>query len=63
MGPAVTECLSIARKTIYALMGVGWGGNNGLLPALNVLIYKLFVLLRFMYGLEAIKLQKKISCH
>ena len=47
MDPTVTERLSTARKTTYALMGVGWG-KNGLPPTINVHI-QLFILPRFIY--------------
>jgi exonuclease III len=55
---AVSERLSIARKTMYALMGAGLHGLNGLPPLVSIHIYKIYILPRLLYGLEALKLGK-----
>ena len=55
--PAIVFRLTLARRTTNALMGVGWHGMNGLPPALNIQLYKVFVIPRFTYGLEAIKIR------
>ena len=57
--PTVNARLSVARKTTYALMGVGCIGYNGLPPTINFQLYKIYVIPRLIYGLEAIKLQRR----
>ena len=46
--------LRLGRCTIYALMGEEQHGINGLNPKISLHIYKIFVLPRILYGLEAI---------
>ena len=57
--PVISARLSLARKTTYALMGVGCFGYNGLPPNVNIQIYKIYVIPRLIYGLEAVKLRRK----
>ena len=50
--------LCTARKTLYALMGAGLHGLNGLPVSTSLHIYKIYVLPRLLYGLETITLRK-----
>jgi hypothetical protein len=58
LDPTVHARLSTARKTIYALMGAGLHGLNGLPPLVSMHIYNIYVIPRLVYGLEVIKLSK-----
>jgi hypothetical protein len=46
------------RKTLYALMGAGLHGKNGLNPATSLNILYAYVAPRCLYGLEAVQLNK-----
>ena len=46
--------LRLGRCTIYAIMGAELHGINWLNPNISLHIYKIFVLPRILYGLEAI---------
>ena len=58
LDPTVLARLCTARKTIYALMGAGLHGLNGLPPLVSMHIYNIYVIPRLVYGLEVIKLSK-----
>ena len=50
----VTERIRTAKQTMYALMGSGFHGLNGLPVPVSLHLYKMYVLPRAMYGLETI---------
>ena len=50
--------LQTARSTLYALLGAGLHGLNGLPIATSVNIYKVYVIPRLIYGLETISISK-----
>ena len=54
----VLEKISLARRTLYALLNVGVHGNTGLNPKISYKIYQCYVLPRLMSGIEAIPLNK-----
>jgi hypothetical protein len=53
ISPNITTKLQLGRKTLYALMGAGLHGLNGLPPIVSVKIYVTYVLPRMLSGLEA----------
>ena len=59
LGPNVDSRIKTARKTVYALMGTGLHGQNGLSPAIANHVIKIYVIPRLLYGLEATVLTKK----
>lgn len=50
--------VQVARRTVYALMGAGLYGLNGLNPKASIHIVRCYVLPRLLYGLEVIRLTK-----
>lgn len=56
--PDISPRLSLARKTAYSLMGVGFHGNNGLDPSACQKLCETFVIPRMLYGLEATTISK-----
>jgi hypothetical protein len=54
----VTEKLKIGRQTLYALMGAGLHGLNGLSPTTSHKLYVTYVLPRLLYGIETIHLNE-----
>ena len=54
----VLEKISLARRTLYALLNVGVHGNTGLNPKITYKIYRCYVLPRLLSGIEAIPLNK-----
>ena len=48
--------ISIARRTLYALINIGVHGYNGLNPMTSYKIYQCYVLPRLIYGLEILPL-------
>ena len=54
----VLEKISLARRTLYALLNVGVHGNTGLNPKISYKIYQCYVLPRLLSGIEAIPLNK-----
>lgn len=52
----VGERIVTARKTVYALMGAGLHGLNGVNPSVSSHLIKIYVLPRLIYGLDVIKL-------
>ena len=54
--PTVEERVMLARRTLYALMGSGLHGTNGLPVSVSLHLYDTYVLSRALYGLEAISL-------
>jgi hypothetical protein len=59
MSPDVNCRISLARKTVYALMGTGLHGVNGLSPVVSLHIIKIYVVPRLLYGLDAAVLARK----
>ncbi|CAG2218880.1 unnamed protein product [Mytilus edulis] len=50
----VPDRIQTARKTVYALMGAGLYGLNGINPKVSVHMIKCFVIPRLLYGLDII---------
>ena len=57
--PDVGKKVQVARKTAYALIGVGLHGENGLSPVTSVKIIGTYILPRLLYGLDAVVLNRK----
>lgn len=55
----ILDRVSMANNTIYALMGAGLHGVNGLSPAVTLHMYLTYAVPRLMYGLECLTLLKK----
>jgi len=53
----ITDRISLANRTAYALMGSGFHGVNGISPKVAIHIYQIYVLPRLLYGLEAVILK------
>ena len=51
--------ISVGRRTLYALVGAGLHGLNGLHPCVSYHIYTIYVLPRMLRGLETTVLRKK----
>ena len=49
----VSSRIQLARKTIYALMGAGLHGRNGLAPHISSQLWSTYALPRLLYGIEA----------
>ena len=56
--PTVDSRISTGRKTLYALLGSGLHGTNGLPVNTSLHLYQIYVLPRVIYGLEALTLSK-----
>ena len=54
----VNNKISIARRTLYSLMGAGLHGLTGLNPIASTKIYNTYVLPRLLTGLESVNLTK-----
>ncbi|MEW8545343.1 MAG: reverse transcriptase family protein, partial [Candidatus Thiodiazotropha sp.] len=52
----ITERISIARRTLYALIKSGVHGSNGLNPRISYKIYQVYVIPRLLYSLEVLPL-------
>ena len=52
----IEERLSLARRTLYALINTGVHGSNGLNPRVSYKIYQCYVIPRLLYGLEVLPL-------
>ena len=57
--PCIEGRIALARRTVYALLGTGLHGENGLSPATSRHIIKTYVTPRLLYGLDAVTLSKK----
>ncbi|XP_064646251.1 uncharacterized protein LOC135499433 [Lineus longissimus] len=51
--PDISPRITLARRTAYALMGVGFHSYNGLDPSASMKIYNTFVIPRLLHGLDA----------
>ena len=52
----IEERLSLACRTLYALINTGVHGSNGLNPRVSYKIYQCYVIPRLLYGLEVLPL-------
>lgn len=52
----VSDRISLARRTLYALMRTGVHGSNGLNPKISYKIYRAYVIPRLLYNLEVLPL-------
>ncbi len=52
--------INLARRTVYALLGTGIHGVNGLNPSTSIHIFKVYVQSRFLSGLEALVIPRKL---
>ena len=50
------ERIITARRTVYALMGAGFHGLNGINPTVSAHLIRIYVLPRLLYGLDVINL-------
>ena len=56
--PNIALRIKLARNTIYALLGAGLHGHNGLNPRASIKVISTYVLPRLLYGLEATVVSK-----
>ena len=54
----VRERIITARRTVYALMGAGLHGLNGVNPSVSAHLIRIYVLPRLLYGLDVIRLTR-----
>lgn len=54
----VSDRISLARRTLYALMRTGVHGSNGLNPKISYKIYRAYVIPRLLYNLEVLPLNE-----
>ena len=59
----IEERLSLARRTLYALINTGVHGSNGLNPKVTMKIYQCIVIPRMFYGLEVLPLNTLAKFH
>ena len=57
--PDVQKRIETARKTLYALMGSGMHGRNGISPAIAVQMWSTFVIPRLLHGIELLNIRRK----
>ena len=55
----IEDRISLARKTMYALMNTGLHGSNGINPSVALRIYEAYVLPKLLYGMEVLSLNQK----
>jgi hypothetical protein len=55
----IKDRISLARKTMYALMNTGLHGSNGKNPSVALRIYEAYVLPKLVYGMEVLSLNQK----
>ena len=55
----INNRISIGRKALYALMGAGLHGRNGVNPKVSLHMYCTFARPRVIYGLEVVNLSRK----
>jgi hypothetical protein len=55
--PTVEDRIALGRRTLYAMMGAGLHGLNGLPVPTSIHLYNTYVLPRATYGLEALNLK------
>ena len=54
----VQSRINLARRTTYSLFGAGLHGINGLPALVNLHLYRIYVIPRMLYGLDAVNLSK-----
>ncbi|MCG8097222.1 MAG: reverse transcriptase family protein [Candidatus Thiodiazotropha endolucinida] len=54
----IADRVSLARRTLYALIKTGVHGSNGLNPKVSYRIYQAYVLPRLLYSLETLNLRQ-----
>jgi hypothetical protein len=54
----VSERIKLARRTLYALMGAGLHGYNGVNPEVGIKLWNIYVCPRLLFGLESVVLKK-----
>ena len=52
----ISERISVARRTLYALIKTGVHGSNGLNPRISYRIYQAYVIPRLLYSLDVMSL-------
>ena len=52
----IVERISVARRTLYALIKTGVHGTNGLNPRISYWIYQVYVIPRLLYSLDVLPL-------
>lgn len=57
-GINIADRISVARRTLYALLNTGLHGSNGVNPIVAYKIYKSYVLPKLLYGLEILPLKQ-----
>ena len=57
-GINIADRISVARRTLYALINTGLHGSNGVNPIVAYKIYKSYVLPKLLYGLEILPLKQ-----
>ena len=56
----IEERMKTARCTVYALMGAGMHGLNGVNPEVSISMWQTYVRPRLMYGLEVCLLFRNV---
>ena len=57
--PDTQKRIQTARKTMYALLGSGMHGKNGISPIITVQMWNTFVIPRLLHGIELLDVRKK----
>ena len=57
--PNIDEKVNLGRRTAYSLMGAGFHGKSGLKQFIKADVWRKYVVLRLIYGLEVYNLRKK----
>ena len=52
----ISERISVAHRTLYALIKTGVHGSNGLNPRISYRIYQVYVIPRLLYSLDVMSL-------
>ncbi|XP_062585188.1 uncharacterized protein LOC134246859 [Saccostrea cucullata] len=56
--PDVSQRIETARRTLYALLGSGMHGKNGLSPVITLNMWTTFVIPRLLHGIELLNIRK-----
>ncbi|KAK3105231.1 hypothetical protein FSP39_020278 [Pinctada imbricata] len=57
--PNITQRIETTRKTLYALLGSGLHGKNGISPAITIGMWNTFVIPRMLHGIEFLNVRRK----
>jgi hypothetical protein len=52
----IEDRISLARRTMYALMNTGLHGTNGMNPLAAIKMYEAYVIPKLLYGVEILPL-------